>query len=1290
MLYKFLIILCGLCVLLSVSNVSSQTRAFPTAEGYGSDASGGRGGTVLFVDSLADSGPGTLRDCMMATFARTCVFRVAGTIVLTSAIVLNTAQSNLTVAFQSAPYGGVQVRNAPGIYTALIVLTGGAENIIMRHGKLRAGVEGLTVFDNDLFGIQVGGGTGSTVNTIILDHMEISWSGYINYEFFGPVQNIGLQWSISCCAAGPEAGPCCDPDDAKFSGYGTITTAYTGSTPGQTITYHHNLFHDHTGRAPQLPGIVDYASFSLHATMDYRNNYTYAWTGCSPGAIGGMYPLPASGSDGPFDIHLNFVGNTYVANPAWWASGGAGCNFHILGGSGDVGGVDTKVYVYDNSTPYCPGAPNCAATEWHHRWVNDAIYQAGDPDGAILPGATEGRFRIYAPLSTPPVTTHPSAQLESILLNGIAGGPIGVGPRKPVIDPFTQQIFTELVAKSGARGMDGTWPDLTSVGSPSPTDSDNDGVPDSWETSHGRDPGTHDSAAIDPGTGYSYLELYLNFLAGDGGAPPVLGGTTTPIYVAQTGGTPATSCTEAENPATPFRTVLDACACMTIGGKTMRIAPATYDEVLDSMNCPVVGGTASTPTVIEKSGSGTVTIRQPLGTGATTLLWTSPSHSFTTVRGITFDARNNPASIAAHIDGPSGLTFEDSAFLNGGYETFFVQSGSDIRHLRSRFAGGAFQGVYFGPATTTNFQCDGCLVESNGTNGFDFISGGGTHAAPRITNTIVRANGGNGIDLGPSTNASLSNLLLHNNLTGLRVRSGAANATVDHVTASANTVGVQCDAGATTFRLRNSIAFGNTTTQVANNCTGTVSDTLTTTDPLFVNAAAADYHLQSGSPAINAGAAIGIPTDLEGTMRLGGPDLGAYEAAGTTIPPSGMGPLIIHSANPRYFQRPDGTLVYLTGAYNWNFFSPYMGDTEANAYLDQWVATGQNLIRAPSWDLTHDSGTSNPPYDTAYFTHIATRVALAQSKGLYVMVPLFWHVDALPTSNLAYNTAYAQKMVDVLGGYNNVLFEVGNELNTFTLDAGVTGSFTASMVQVMQDRQASNCMQPNPVGISDFKSNASNAFVQDSAVISAMLASSADFLVIGWSEVPSGQATVLPIDRGGVKVIFVDSDHIWPYQLDHTWVWRGFMRGHNMQTLDGNEFYPTQCEDDAGNPCPAQFDARMRMGDPRAFTLRMNMAQVSPQPSLSTSGSALADPGREYLVFAPGGGPFQVTLVPGTYTVEWFNTSTQATTVMPTLAATGVTTLTPPFAGNAVVYVKAAPPPPLPSTTDALSALFFK
>src|SRR5256885_8765999 len=107
----------------------AQLRAFGEAEGYGAVASGGRNGTVYHVTNLNDSGAGSFRDAVSAS-NRIIVFDVGGVINLASAV---SAKSNLTIAGQTAPGGGITINGAEGISFDT------QTNVIVRNLRFRPG-----------------------------------------------------------------------------------------------------------------------------------------------------------------------------------------------------------------------------------------------------------------------------------------------------------------------------------------------------------------------------------------------------------------------------------------------------------------------------------------------------------------------------------------------------------------------------------------------------------------------------------------------------------------------------------------------------------------------------------------------------------------------------------------------------------------------------------------------------------------------------------------------------------------------------------------------------------------------------------------------------------------------------------------------------------------------------------------------------------------------------------------------------------------------------------------------
>jgi hypothetical protein len=109
-----------------------------------------------------------------------------------------------------------------------------------------------------------------------------------------------------------------------------------------------------------------------------------------------------------------------------------------------------------------------------------------------------------------------------------------------------------------------------------------------------------------------------------------------------------------------------------------------------------------------------------------------------------------------------------------------------------------------------------------------------------------------------------------------------------------------------------------------------------------------------------------------------------------------------------------------------------------------------------------------------------------------------------------------------------------------------------------------------------------------------------------------------------------------------------------------------------GKPDPYWDTIRDAMGRTRAYATRMNLAAAVPHGELATSGYCLANPGQEYLVYLPKGGEVTVDLsaAAGAFAVEWMDAEKGITA--PGVSVTGGVkrTLTAPFRGDAVVYLR--------------------
>lgn len=259
------------------------TIAFPGAEGAGRFAVGGRGGAVLRVTNLNDSGPGSLRAAVEAEGPRTVIFDIGGTIRLETP--LRVRRGRITIAGQTAPGGGITLRDH-----ALVI---SADDVIIRHIRSRLGDESR--IESDAISLERG-------RRIILDHVSASWSVDETLSAgsrYDPPErglyDVTVQWSViaeSLNHSGHAKGD---------HGYGSLVRGGHGAH----FTFHHNLWAMHRARMPR-PGNYNPPSVDpLGPRFEFRSNVFYDWGGPHAGYNADTESLAA----------YAFIGNTYIAGP---------------------------------------------------------------------------------------------------------------------------------------------------------------------------------------------------------------------------------------------------------------------------------------------------------------------------------------------------------------------------------------------------------------------------------------------------------------------------------------------------------------------------------------------------------------------------------------------------------------------------------------------------------------------------------------------------------------------------------------------------------------------------------------------------------------------------------------------------------------------------------------------------------------------------------------------------------------------------------------------------------------
>lgn len=273
-------------------------KAFPGAAGYGAVSAGGRGGRIIAVTTLADSGTGSLRACIDASGPRVCVFRVNGTIRFTQRPPWIT-KPFLTIAGQTAPGGGITLAHAGGAAGRTPLVIKETHDVVIRHIRVRPDLPGGSPQAED--GITIEKST-----RVIVDHVSASWARDELINGYADNDNISITNSIFAFGI-PKHDKCAllasDPTDAQHLSFIGNVCAHNGDRnpdlnfPQRScVEVVNNVFYNAKSRFAEIWEAFGGTPVSL------VGNVFLAGLDTPPSAVG--IARDTSGSKGPAAIYL--------------------------------------------------------------------------------------------------------------------------------------------------------------------------------------------------------------------------------------------------------------------------------------------------------------------------------------------------------------------------------------------------------------------------------------------------------------------------------------------------------------------------------------------------------------------------------------------------------------------------------------------------------------------------------------------------------------------------------------------------------------------------------------------------------------------------------------------------------------------------------------------------------------------------------------------------------------------------------------------------------------------------
>ncbi len=471
--------------------------AFPGAVGPGAYTAGGRGGRVITVTNLNDSGEGSFRWACEQGGARIIVFNVSGVIHLKSPI--HVRAPYLTIAGQSAPGDGVCIAGE--------TFEIDTHDVIIRHMRFRRGSTDV-YYRNDALG-------GNPVGNIILDHCSGSWGldevisiyrHMYNRDSTGigtkmPTVNMTIQNSIFA------------------EGLDTYNHAFGGTLGGNECLVVRNLFASNVGRNPSISS----------SAFNYINNVVFNYWNRTADGIG------AYG-------RLNVINNYYKPGPI--TPKGKAIEHRVVKLETSTDNLKRMMNISQDEQVPAPDQPDRTPRRGH-------IYVEGnyvDGNPIVSRDNWEGGVQLSDSSATGPYTAMLRAKEPAPLPNfserDIMTAEAAfrfvmekVGATLPKRDAVDERIIKTVITGQAILAPDAEEFETPYVKRRLPADSyksgiithiqqvgglpeykgepyldsDMDGMPDAWEKANKLNPNDPSDAILDcNGDGYTNIEKYLN------------------------------------------------------------------------------------------------------------------------------------------------------------------------------------------------------------------------------------------------------------------------------------------------------------------------------------------------------------------------------------------------------------------------------------------------------------------------------------------------------------------------------------------------------------------------------------------------------------------------------------------------------------------------------------------------------------------------------------------------------------------------------------------------------------